>query len=234
MEKLPSPFVNQCGTAVARGLLFPRVRARVIERERTAAPAGWILASNHISHFDPPILSTISRRAIDWMAMEELFRSKLGAWFYRGLGAFPVRRGRADRTALKTVMDRLKAGRVVGIFPEGGLRAGPTSVLEGAPIKSGISLLSVMANAPIRPCVLIGTDRLYRAANWRPGPRVPVWAAFGEFIGPDTTLEKAEAMAKIETELSAAFLSLKAKLIREFGLSPNDLPQTPQHRKGEE
>lgn len=234
MGKLSSPFVNQCWTHVARGLFFPRVRIQSIDRERTAAPGGWILASNHISHFDPPTLSILSQRAVDWLAMEELFRGKITGALVRGMGAFPVKRGRPDRAALKAVLERLKAGRVVGIFPEGGLRAGPASVLEGAPIKGGISLLSVMANAPIRPCVLIGTDRLYRAKNWLPGPRVPVWAAFGEFIVPDPNVEKAEAIAKIETELSVAYRSLKAKLVTEFNLSANDLPQTPPHRKGEQ
>ena len=123
---------------------------------------------------------------------------------------------------------------MVGIFPEGGLRAGATSVLEGAKPKAGIAMLSVLSQAPIQPCVLIGTDRLYRGKNWRPGKRIPIWVAFGEPIIPDATLEKAEAIAKIESALGEAFILLKDRLVREYGLTPNDLPQTPQHRKGEE
>ncbi|HEY5793243.1 MAG TPA: lysophospholipid acyltransferase family protein [Chthoniobacterales bacterium] len=230
---MPSDTAYHFWNTIAKGLLVGRVRVRVLHPERGAAPGAWILASNHISHFDPTLLSTVTRRAVDWMAMEELFRGRLAGAFYRGIGAFPVKRSRADRTALRTAIQRLEAGRVVGIFPEGGLRAGPASVLEGAPAKSGIALLSVLAQVPIQPCVVIGTDRLYRAKNWRPGPRIPVWMAFGERIQPDPALEKTEAMAKVERELAAAFLALKGQLIGEFGLTTNDLPQTPQHRKGE-
>lgn len=234
MDRLPATTAYRFWSTLAKLLLSTRSRLYVLDRDRSAAPGAWILASNHISHFDPPVLSSVVKRAVDWMAMAEMFRGKILNFWCRSVGAFPVNRSKADRSALKAVLDRLKAGRVVGIFPEGGLRAGATSVLEGAKPKAGIAMLSVLSQTPIQPCVLIGTDRLYRSKNWRPGKRIPIWVAFGDPIFPDATLEKAEAIAKIEEALGVAFISLKDRLVREFGLTPKDLPQTPQSRKGDE
>ena len=57
-----------------------------------------------------------------------------------------------------TRVTRLKRGRVVGIFPEGGIRDGAHSVLEGAPLKPGIAALAQISGAPVVPCVLIGSE----------------------------------------------------------------------------
>src|SRR5437016_4831046 len=80
--------------------------------------------------------------------------------------------------------------RVVGIFPEGGIRDGPRSVLEGAPPKPGTAALAQMAGAPILPCAIVGSDRLYNPRMWLPLRRVRVWIAFGEPIFAPEGLEK--------------------------------------------
>ena len=92
--------------------------------ERATAPGAWVLASNHISHFDPLLITATLPRAIDWMAMADLFAGRLlGAWL-RASDCFPVVRFKPDRAALRAAIVRLEAGRVVGMFPEGGLRDG--------------------------------------------------------------------------------------------------------------
>jgi 1-acyl-sn-glycerol-3-phosphate acyltransferase len=191
-----------------------------------------ILACNHISHFDPPFAGSFFPRHVDWMAMEELFRDKRFARLLEIVGAFPVHRDGTDRTALRTAVRRLQAGRVVGIFPEGGIRAGETSVLEGAPARPGVGALAVLANAPVLPCVVAGTDRLYHKKNWWRRP--PLWALTGELIVPPALEDREAARREVHDRLAAAFPALKADLVARFRLEERDLPRTPQARKGED
>ena len=80
---------------------------------------GFLLASNHISHFDPFLISLPVRRKIDWMTMAEFFRPPALGFFLRSIDAFPAERDRADLKTIRAAIDRLKTGRIVGLFPEG-------------------------------------------------------------------------------------------------------------------
>jgi len=114
-------------------LLFGSVtRVRVLRRENPNRNDGFLLVANHISHFDPFIISSIVRRKIDWMAMAEFFPRPLLGFLLRAVDAFPADRDRADRATIRTAIERLKHGRIVGLFPEGGIRDGTRSLLEDA------------------------------------------------------------------------------------------------------
>ncbi len=139
-----------------------------------------------------------------------------------------MNRDGTDRTALRTAARRLKLGRVVGIFPEGGLRAGETSILEGAPMRPGLAALALLAKSPILPAVVAGTDRFYHKKNWRPGRRPPVWILTGTPIAPEG--ERGE----LHDRIAAAYLNLKNQLLARPDFEDKDLPQTPQARKGED
>ncbi|PYL41393.1 MAG: hypothetical protein DME29_10845, partial [Verrucomicrobia bacterium] len=119
-------------------LLFACVaRVRVVRRENANHDGGFLLAANHISHFDPFIISSVVPRKIDWMAMAEFFPYPVLGFLLRAVDAFPADRHRADRTTIRTAIERLKHGRIVGVFPEGGIRDGARSLLEGAPMRPG-------------------------------------------------------------------------------------------------
>lgn len=218
----------------AWGLLGLLARTRVLHAERTRRAGAYILAANHISHFDPPILSVATHRKIDWMAMVELFENPWAARYFRMIDTFPTDRSRVDRAAVKTTMTRLRRGHVVGMFPEGGIRAGKESVLEGAPLRPGTSTLAQMADVPVVPCVLLGSDRFYSKSAWRPLRRNRVWIAFGEPILPPREIPKSESRELVERQLAEAYRSLCSELQERFSLNDDDLPQTPQHRKGRE
>lgn len=209
-------------------------RTQVLRPDRAGRPGAFILASNHISHFDPPILSCFTRRKIDWMAMVELFETRWGARYFRAVDAFPTDRDRVDRGAVKTALARLERGRVVGMFPEGGIRAGESSVLEGAPLRPGSAALAQMGKVPIVPCVLLGADRFYAKSAWRPFRRTRLWIAFGEPITAPVGVSKAESRRLVEEQLAASFRNLCGELREHFSLTDEDLPRTPQHRKGRE
>ncbi len=212
-------------------LLFGCVaRVHVVRRENANRNGGFLLAANHISHFDPFIISSVVRRKIDWMAMAEFFPNPALGFLLRAVDAFPADRNRADRKTIRGAIERLKNGRVVGLFPEGGIRDGTRSLLEGAPLRSGASTLAHIAGVPILPCVIVGSDRLYSRKRWLPMRRTPVWIVFGDPISHFPNLEKSAARACIERELAGAFKHLYAELHEKFSLTPDDLPHSPRER----
>jgi 1-acyl-sn-glycerol-3-phosphate acyltransferase len=199
-------------------------------RSATASQAGFLLAANHISHFDPFIISLLIGRKIDWMAMAEFFQPPVVGFLLRAVDAFPADRDRADRKTIRTAIERLKEGRIVGLFPEGGIRDGARSLLEGAPLRPGASTLAHLAGVPILPCVILGSDRLYSARRWLPLRRTPVWIAFGDPISHFPELAKSEARARIESELASSFKNLYVELQQTFRLTTDDLPHPPRER----
>ena len=219
---------------LGRVYFFVFCRVQIIYVAGLPQERAMILASNHISHFDPLLLGTFFVRYVDWMAMEELFIHPLAASILNWLCAFPVTRNGRDRRAMRIALRRLQSRRTVGMFPEGGIRAGSSSVLEGAPMWPGAAALSVLSEKPIVPCVIFGSDRLYRWQNWLSLRRIPIWIAFGEPIHPTSQGSKDLARKAVGESLAQAFLNLKEVVCRCFHLSPSDLPSSPQARKRED
>jgi 1-acyl-sn-glycerol-3-phosphate acyltransferase len=192
---------------------------------------GFILASNHVSHFDPPIIGSHVRPYINWMAMEELFQNRASAAVMQCLRAFPVKREQNDLLAVRVAIKRLTDGRVVGVFPEGGIRAGKESVLEGALFWPGVAALSAITGRPIVPCVIFGADRLYRPRGWSVFRRVPVWIGLGQTIYPNSVEPAANQRADLQQKLGSAFVQLGQQMQSFYRLAPDDLPTSPQARK---
>ena len=212
-------------------LLFGCVaRIRVLGHANADGAGGFLLAANHISHFDPFLISLVVRRKIDWITMAEFFRPPMLGFLLRAINAFPAERDRADLKTIRTAIARLKRGHVVGLFPEGGIRDGTRSLLEGAPLRPGASTLAHIAGVPILPCVILGSDRLYSKRQWLPFRRTPIWIAFGNPISHFPVLQKSQAREQIESELATAFKKLYAELREKFRLTPDDLPHPPQGR----
>src|SRR5436305_8478604 len=204
---------------------------RVIGRENPNRSGGFLLASNHISHFDPFLIGLAVRRKIDWMTMSEFFRAPALGFLLRSIDAFPAERDHADLKTIRTAIERLKHGRVVGIFPEGGIRDGTRSLLEGAALRPGAATLAQIAGVPVVPCVILGSDRFYSKKQWLPFRRTPVWIAFGKPISPFPELERLHAREQIESELAGAFKNLFAELRGKFSLTDEDLPHPPGQRR---
>jgi 1-acyl-sn-glycerol-3-phosphate acyltransferase len=230
-----SAFGYRLGAHFFRIVLAPFTRRRVLGRENVPRTGPAILAPNHISHFDPPLIGISAGRQVDWMAMEELFDHPVLAALLRWIGSFPVGRGKLDRAAVRTAIERLGRGRLVGVFPEGGLRTGPDSMLEGAPLKPGVAALAQMTQAPVIPCAVIGTDALYRPGRWMPWRHTSVWIVFGEPLAPPApTGDKSAARDALEKLLGNRIRELYRRTVREEHIPEDCLPQTPQKRKGRE
>src|ERR1700757_4617243 len=107
------------GKLLVKLLLDCVTRVRVIRRENANRTGGFLLAANHISHFDPFIISSVIGRKIVWMTMAEFFRLPMVGFLLRTVDTFPADRDRANRKTIRTAIERLKEGRIVGLFPEG-------------------------------------------------------------------------------------------------------------------
>ena len=145
-------------------LLF-RLRAEGVEN---VPPGGIVLAANHTSNFDPwPLgLPLWPRRRLRWMAKSELYVGPLKPLLRRG-GAFPVRRGMNDRTAIQTAIDLARGGDVVVMFPEGTRRRKGLRKKRRAHAHTGAARIALTAGVPLVPAAIVGTDRLSRLAPLR-------------------------------------------------------------------
>jgi 1-acyl-sn-glycerol-3-phosphate acyltransferase len=230
---MPSDTGYAATTSFLWLLFAPFVRRRIIGRANIPSRGACILAPNHISHFDPPLLGPSIRRTVDWMAMRDLFGIPLVGKWLNFVGTFPVEMGKLDSGAVRTAITRLREGRMVGVFPEGGLRTGPNSVLEGAPLRPGVSALAQMTGARVLPCVIIGSDALYTPQRWWPLRRTRIWIVFGEPLDPPGDQpDKAAARTEFETKLGAVLRDLYQRTVRDEKIPADCLPQTPQRRKG--
>jgi len=190
-------------------------------------PSGaCVMVSNHISHFDPPFLSGWLPRKIDWIAMAELFGASWSKAAFTWLDVIPVDRHGDDRQALRHALRRLEQGRMIGVFPEGGIRDGAQSILSGADMREGAFLIAAKAGCPVVPVVILGSERLYNGRNWRPWRRAKVYIAVGEPIFPTPE----GGRKKLRDDVAAVLIRLKDRLVEECHLSADDLPHSPQER----
>lgn len=117
----------------------------------------YIIASNHLSWIDIPLIPTYIPGKVVYMAKEEAFLSKIG-WLVRFLGAFPVKRGEADRQAIRAAGEQLKKGRILVIFPEG--HRSETHTL--GKIHSGLGMIALRAGVPVVPVAVSGSENLLK------------------------------------------------------------------------
>ncbi len=135
-------------------------RLKVVGVENVPQEGGVIVAANHNSYFDIPLLGCSLARRADNIAKSELFRNRLIASLFTALGGFPVRRGRFDRSAIAEAVNRLRADRLLAIYPEG--RRSPDGRLQ--PAMSGIGLLVTKSGVKVVPAYMHGANpvRLFR------------------------------------------------------------------------
>lgn len=129
-------------------------KLKVIGQENIPMTGGFILAANHRSYLDPPVVGSACPRSIAFMAKEELFTTSfLKAWI-KAVGCISVKHGISDRQAIERAVLLLKQGECVSIFPEG-MRVPPGMVKEG---EAGIAWVADLARVPIVPMGILGTQ----------------------------------------------------------------------------
>jgi len=200
------------------------MRIRAFGLEAAQRPGGWLLACSHVSHLDPFCVGSQLPRRVSWMARIEFYRRGWTRALLDAMHAFPVNRRGVPVKAIKTALERLKQGEVVGVFPEGEIKTGGESVLRGAQIKRGVCLLAARANCPVLPCVILGTEKLNAVDPWLPAKRGRLWMACGDFIEPVQGPDKRAARAEMAARIEKAMVELYARLRCEYGLEDSILP----------
>ena len=140
---------------LARPIFMIADRIKVEGRENVPEEGAYILASNHLTATDPVDIGLSVRRQVMFMAKDELFKNRFVAWFLGHLGAFPVDRGKGDKTSIHHFEEVLNEGYLMGIFIEG-TRSKTGDFL---PPKNGVSLISFDTKAPVIPVCITKTKK---------------------------------------------------------------------------
>ena len=162
------PLLYNIVAVLSRPILRGLFRLRDSGSENVPVDSGCVLACNHLSSFDPwPLgMPVWPDRWLRFMAKAELY------WWPATLvldtaGAFKVRRGRADVEAIETAVRLAREGNVVVMFPEGTRRVKGLVKKHQARARSGAARIALMADVPLVPAAVAGTDRLLRLGPLR-------------------------------------------------------------------
>jgi len=182
-----------------RGITQRLYDVRITGAERIPAVSPAILVANHESMFDPWLLALATPRPVRYMAKAELWRLALVGRAVEAFGAFPVERGTADGSAMSHAASLLRAGEVIGIFPQGTSKQLPRRVFH-----RGAARLALATGAPIVPVRLVGTRGFPR-----PGRRATT-VHVGEPIvvarAKPTVARARELTAQIEQAIRGGFV----------------------------
>ena len=189
--------------------LLLKYRLRVSGREHVPARGGAVIAANHCSYLDPPVMAGCSnRRIVHFMARDTLFSNPVARWFFPRVGVIALDRTKGDLGALKKAIATLKEGHVIGLFPEG--TRSPDGQMREA--KGGIGFLIAKGNVPVVPLYISGTFAAFPkgADKLRPGRLV---ARFGPPISPEEI--RAAMPAKNDYEAVGALVMSRIRALAE-------------------
>ena len=165
--------------------------SRVYNPERVPLKGPVILAANHASFLDPPLVGAGVRRGIHYLARESLFDVPVLGWILRRWNTVPVDREGGGARGLKAILDRLLAGGAIILFPEG------TRSQDGRlqPARSGIGLTVIKSNAPVIPVRVFGTYEAYGRQVRFPRPK-RVAVKYGQPMDFETLRAEAKSCSK--------------------------------------
>lgn len=196
-----------------RMVLGSAFRLRYLHHDRLPASGPIIVASNHVSNVDPFMVAFAfpTRRPVHYMAKEEMFRNPLAKRFFETVHVIAVKRGAADRAAIRATADVLKAGGVVGVFPHG-TRVRGGKVPE---VHDGASFLALMTGATIVPCGIAGTDEIVpEGARFPRFPQVTVSIGEPIDVAAYASLAKAERVAALTATTMSEIESARVEAAR--------------------
>lgn len=145
-------MVYELSRLICRLVFFFYFRWEVYGRENILGAKGGIIAVNHTSFLDPTLVGTPIPGEIYYMAKKELFENRLVGWYFRKLNAIPLDRDKPSITMLKKLINLVKEGNLVLMFPEG-TRSTDGSLGKG---RGGVGMLAAKSRATIYPCYIMG------------------------------------------------------------------------------
>src|SRR5678815_5269846 len=202
----PSYFI---GWSLFRLIYATYFRWRVYNPENVPMTGPVILASNHASFIDPPLVGSGLHRTVNYLARESLFRFPILGAILHSWQAVPVDRDGGGASGLRAILDRLLAGGAILLFPEG------TRTKDGnlQPARSGIGLTVIKSNAPVVPVRVFGTFQAYNRTHKFPRPhRIAV--KYGRPI--DFSALRAEAKVCSKPRLKEIYQEVADRIMTEI------------------
>jgi 1-acyl-sn-glycerol-3-phosphate acyltransferase len=180
------------------------MRWRVEGVERIPRQGAVLLASNHISYFDPVAignLANLAGRRVRFLAKAELFEGRFMSAGLRRMGQIPIERGRGDTGALERATAALEAGECVHVFPEGTI----SNDFDPMAGKTGLARLAKAAGVDVVPVGLWGTHRVIPPGGQAPKRfRTPITVVVGEAIPVGADANAREATDRIMAGICGA------------------------------
>ncbi|MSU41170.1 MAG: 1-acyl-sn-glycerol-3-phosphate acyltransferase [Pedosphaera sp.] len=159
----PGYFLACCWFRIFFATYQPRTIYHV-ERVPKSGPA--ILAANHVSLIDPPLVGTATRRVLHYLARESAFTNPIAGAILRSWNCVPLDRDGGSARGLKTILEHLRNGQAIMMFPEG--TRSPDGKIQSA--RPGIGLAIVKSGAPVIPIRVFGTFELFGRKHLLPRP----------------------------------------------------------------
>jgi 1-acyl-sn-glycerol-3-phosphate acyltransferase len=184
-------FSYRCGWLFFRTLFALYFRWRVFNAERVPLAGPVILASNHASYIDPPLVGAGIRRQINYLARDSIFHVPILAAILRSWEVVPVDRDGGTGRGLKEILSRLEQGGAIILFPEG------TRSRHGElnPARSGIGLTVIKSSAPVVPARVFGTHEAFGPHKRLPRPR-RVMVKYGQALSFEALRAEAATASK--------------------------------------
>ncbi|HKW50865.1 MAG TPA: (d)CMP kinase [Candidatus Eisenbacteria bacterium] len=176
------------------------LRYRVVGRERIPPKGPLIVACNHISFWDPPLVGAWVPRTLHYLAKQELFENRVFGAMLRAYNCIPIQRGPQARSALRGAEGVLDRGGAVLIFPEG-TRSKSGSLL---PPRAGISHLAAVARAPVVPARISGSNQIRRSMLRQVEIRLTFGSPMMPPVGAAGSREEGDAFARKVMDAIAA------------------------------
>ncbi len=154
-------------------------KMRVFHKEKSHVPGGCIIASNHVSFLDPPVVGTAFDEAVYYVARESLFSTKFSGWLLPQCNAIPLNQENADLKTLRGIINSVrKEGKKVLLFPEG-TRSADGNFL---PAQRGVGMLVSKMRCPVIPVRVFGSREIYPRGAKFPKLRGKLYVVFGDPI----------------------------------------------------
>ncbi len=196
------PLYWNTGRLLSRIISILMFRLRVSGQTNIPKSGGVLMVTNHQSFLDPWLIGIAPSRQIHYMARDTLFKRGILLWLLEVLNSFPIKRGAADLTAIRTAVDRLDKGFLVNIFPEG-TRSEDGSIGDIAP---GLSLIlnRCKTDVAVLPTLIDGAFEAWPRSSRFPHPH-PIRILHGKPIpAAEWRQLSADTLAlRIRTELVA-------------------------------
>jgi cytidylate kinase len=211
-KNIPFPYFSQMSPLYGLVLFIVWIFFKLFYRLKVHGINNFIkgpamIASNHVSYYDPPAIAVSSMEEVHFLAKESLFRNSCFGWLIKKLNSHPISRGASDVTSFKKVVSLLNKGDKVILFPEGE-RSGDGKLSKILP---GIGLLVYLSKCAVIPTYIFGSYSLWNRTRKIPKIFGKVHVVFGTPISfaQCDHLDKRACMEKVNNLLEEALFKLE-------------------------